>query len=110
MLFFLIFFFLSFFISTPAWTAPEVLRGEKYSASADVYSFGVIVWEMTTQRLPYEKWTPLQIAANALAENGQFLVVPEDADDALKNIMKRTMEVDARLRPSFKDLLQLLEE
>ena len=43
---------------TPCWTAPEVLRGEKYSESADVYSFGIIMWEVrrstttttTTQR------------------------------------------------------------
>lgn len=26
--------------------APEILRGEKYEESADVYSFGVILWEM----------------------------------------------------------------
>ncbi len=31
-------------VGTPAWTAPEVLRGEPYSSKTDVYSFGVIVW------------------------------------------------------------------
>ena len=31
-------------IGTPAWMAPEVLRGERYSFSADVYSFGVVLW------------------------------------------------------------------
>ena len=33
---------------TPAWTAPEVLRGEMYSEKADLYSFGIIMWEVTT--------------------------------------------------------------
>jgi serine/threonine protein kinase len=35
-------------IGTPHWMAPEILRGEKYEEPADVYSFGVILWEMLT--------------------------------------------------------------
>jgi serine/threonine protein kinase len=33
-------------VGTPAWMAPEVLRGEAYSKSADLYSYGVILWEV----------------------------------------------------------------
>ena len=33
--------------------APEILRGEKYEEAADVYSFGVILWEMLTGDIPY---------------------------------------------------------
>jgi serine/threonine protein kinase len=40
-------------IGTPHWMAPEILRGEKYSSAADVYSFGVILWEMMTLDIPY---------------------------------------------------------
>jgi serine/threonine protein kinase len=38
---------------TPCWTAPEVLRGEKYSEAADVFSFGIVMWEVLTRRQPY---------------------------------------------------------
>jgi len=34
--------------------APEILRGEKYTSSADVYSFGVILWEMLTSEIPFK--------------------------------------------------------
>jgi serine/threonine protein kinase len=37
---------------TPCWTAPEILRGEKYSESADVFSFGIIMWEVLSPRAP----------------------------------------------------------
>ena len=40
-------------IGTPHWMAPEILRGEKYTAAADIYSFGVILWEMLTSDIPY---------------------------------------------------------
>src|SRR3989344_4790644 len=38
---------------TPAWTAPEVIRGEHCFESADVYSFALIMWEMLTRKQPY---------------------------------------------------------
>lgn len=40
-------------IGTPHWMAPEILRGEKYEEAADVYSFGVILWEMLTGDIPF---------------------------------------------------------
>ena len=40
-------------VGTPQWMAPEVLRGEDYSFSADLYSFGVIIWEMVHRVQPF---------------------------------------------------------
>ena len=51
---------------TPLWMAPEMLAGQKYGApvgfmelisvrfKVDMWSFAVILWEMLTQRLPYD--------------------------------------------------------
>ena len=41
--------------------APEILRGEKYSSAADVYSFGVILWEMMTLDIPHKGRSIAQI-------------------------------------------------
>ncbi|GJQ11276.1 hypothetical protein GpartN1_g3067.t1 [Galdieria partita] len=48
---------------TPEWTAPEVLRSEQHNEKADVYSFGVIMWEMITRKVPFEGMTSMQIIA-----------------------------------------------
>lgn len=40
-------------IGTVAWTAPELLDGAKPSPASDVYSFGILAWEVMTQLLPY---------------------------------------------------------
>ena len=35
-------------MNSPAWSAPERLQGLRYGKSADVFSFGVILWELVT--------------------------------------------------------------
>jgi serine/threonine protein kinase len=37
----------------PAWTAPEVVKRERYTEQADVYSLGVVMWEVATRKLPF---------------------------------------------------------
>ena len=38
---------------SPAWTAPEVLRGKPYDEKADVYSYGIVLWEILANSPPY---------------------------------------------------------
>ena len=39
-------------LNSPAWSAPERLQGKRYGKSADVFSFGVILWELITLGRP----------------------------------------------------------
>ena len=41
------------FVGTVAWMAPEVIRHEPYSEKVDVWSYGVVIWELLTQQKPY---------------------------------------------------------
>lgn len=42
-------------LTHPFWCAPEVLQGGEGSRAADVYSFGIVLWEMLTWELPYKE-------------------------------------------------------
>lgn len=46
---------------TPSWAAPEVIRNQKYSYKADVFSFGICLWEMSTRSKPYADIPPYQV-------------------------------------------------
>lgn len=39
-------------VNNPTWVAPEILSGEEYSLASDVYSFGLVLWELWTWCAP----------------------------------------------------------
>jgi len=41
--------------SNPRWLAPEILGGLPYTVAADVYSFGIIMWELLTWEVPWSE-------------------------------------------------------
>ena len=47
--------------SNPRWLAPEILGGRGYTFSSDVYSFGIVMWELMTWRLPWHDCGPWQV-------------------------------------------------
>ena len=42
------------FVGSIQWMAPEVMSDEQYDLSADIYSFSIILWEIYSQKFPYE--------------------------------------------------------
>lgn len=44
------------------WMAPEVLASEKYTETADVYSFAVVCWELLSRACPYEGMSQIQVS------------------------------------------------
>ena len=44
------------------WAAPEVLLGQGYSHTCDVWSFGVVCWELSTARIPFDGMSLVLVA------------------------------------------------
>lgn len=42
-------------VDNPMWLAVEVMQGEAYSLKSDVYSYGMILWELVTCRQPFRE-------------------------------------------------------
>eukprot|EP00055_Hartaetosiga_balthica_P016027 m.98859 g.98859 ORF g.98859 m.98859 type:complete len:1251 (-) comp9023_c2_seq2:133-3885(-) len=91
-------------VGTLLWSAPEVHQGSDYSLSADVYSFGIVMWEVYTRELPFEHLrTPWEIRTAII--DGERPAIPKHISSDIKILMERCWAQNATERPSFNDIL-----
>ncbi|NP_001234768.2 CTR1-like protein kinase [Solanum lycopersicum] len=88
---------------TPEWMAPEVLRNEPSNEKCDIYSFGVILWELATLRLPWSGMNPMQVVG-AVGFQNKRLEIPKELDPIVARIIWECWQTDPNLRPSFAQL------
>lgn len=80
-------------VGTPAYMAPEQGTGQTdISGSADIYSLGVVVWEMLTAQQPYTAETPMQVVIKHMTEPVPSLRRDSEAlPEALEMVMQRVL-------------------
>jgi Protein tyrosine and serine/threonine kinase len=90
------------------WTAPELLQGDPYSTKADVFSVGVLLWELYTAQEPYPGLSGPEIVQRVI--NGERLLIPAVCPPRFRSVLESCWCADSTQRPSFSRLLQLLED
>eukprot|EP01121_Diplochlamys_sp_Union-15-3_P019168 TRINITY_DN715_c0_g2_i3.p1 TRINITY_DN715_c0_g2~~TRINITY_DN715_c0_g2_i3.p1 ORF type:complete len:313 (+),score=53.55 TRINITY_DN715_c0_g2_i3:65-1003(+) len=90
-------------IGTPSYMAPEVFNAKQdgyYNYKADVWSFGMVLYELITLKQPYEDENPVNIPV--LVVEGKRPTIPDDfleEYDPLIQIFKKCTELDPDIRP-----------
>ncbi|XP_020527918.1 dual specificity protein kinase splB isoform X2 [Amborella trichopoda] len=90
---------------TPEWMAPELIRNEPFTEKCDVFSLGVIMWELCTLRRPWEGVPPMQVIY-AVAHEGVRLEIPEGPLGKLIS----DCWAEPEERPSCEEILTRLNE
>ncbi|XP_009769082.1 putative serine/threonine-protein kinase SIS8 isoform X1 [Nicotiana tabacum] len=93
---------------TAEWMAPEVLRNEPSDEKCDVYSYGVVLWELCTLQQPWGGMNPMQVVG-AVGFQHRRLDIPDDMDPAIADIIRKCWQTDPKLRPSFAEIMAALK-
>ncbi|XP_065849516.1 probable serine/threonine-protein kinase SIS8 isoform X2 [Euphorbia lathyris] len=93
---------------TAEWMAPEVLRNEPSDEKCDVYSYGVILWELCTMQQPWGGMNPMQVVG-AVGFQQRRLDIPDGMDPAVSDIIRQCWQTDPRLRPTFAEIMAALK-
>jgi serine/threonine protein kinase/tetratricopeptide (TPR) repeat protein len=96
-------------IGTPAYMSPEQAKGERVDARSDLFSLGVIIYEMLVGKLPYEAETPMGTLIKRTQESA---VPPVKVDSSvpayLNNVCVRCLEIETDLR--YQSAAEVLED
>ncbi|XP_042471985.1 probable serine/threonine-protein kinase DDB_G0282963 [Zingiber officinale] len=94
---------------TPQWMAPEVLRNEPSDEKSDVYSYGVVLWELVTEKIPWYNLNSMQVIA-AVGFMDQRLDLPADLDQQWVSIIQSCWQREPKLRPTFQELIERFKD
>ena len=90
------------------WMAPEVIRHEEYGKSCDVYSFGILLYEMLTLTIPFSKMTTYQVIF-AVARDNIRPELPPGLPEDVRTLVCQCWHARDDTRPQFSDVARRIE-
>jgi serine/threonine protein kinase len=95
-----------------AWSSPEQLRERsitvmKVTTADDIYSFGVVLWEILTESIPFEGFSRKELGRKVALEHYKPQI-PPSVPESLSDLMKSCWNTDPVNRPDFALVAQSL--
>jgi LRR receptor-like serine/threonine-protein kinase FLS2 len=99
-------------VGTPLWMAPEVLAMKNYNSKLDVYSYGMVLWEIASQRLPWEEVEGANFISALLStiESGRRPEVEVGWPRSYCVVMEQCWQLAPQDRPDFVAVGCMLQE
>lgn len=90
------------------WTAPEAINYHRYTTASDVWSYGIVMWEVCSfGEKPYWDWSNHKVMQEVNA--GYRLPCPMEIPAQLHQLMLACWNADRHLRPTFAQLVSQLK-
>ncbi|XP_062306973.1 insulin receptor-like [Osmerus eperlanus] len=91
------------------WMAPESLKDGVFTAHSDCWSFGVVLWEISTlAEQPYQGLSNEQVLKFVM--DGGYLDRPENCEERMHSLMQMCWQYNPKMRPSFQDIIEMFKE
>src|SRR5579862_204097 len=85
-------------MGTPAYMSPEQARGEAVSRQADIWSFGVVLYELLTGASLFGRHTTVETLASVLGTQPDYSMLPSDTPALVRHLVRRCLEKDPKRR------------
>jgi Tol biopolymer transport system component len=85
-------------LGTAAYMSPEQAKGARADRRSDVFSFGVVLYEMLTRRQPFQGETAPEIMASVMVRDPDLSALPADTPERLKSVIVRCLEKQPKKR------------
>jgi len=82
---------------------------EAYGEKADIYSYGVVWWELLTRKKPFASLSPMRVISG-VAFDGLRLEVPEEAPSGVRKLVNQCFASRTSRRPTASEILQKLDQ
>ncbi|KAG9295829.1 hypothetical protein G9A89_009058 [Geosiphon pyriformis] len=86
------------------WTAPQKLKSIPYSKPMDVYSFGIVMWEIAAQALPFTDISSINEVALAILAGSRPSPIPSDTPADYRSLMESAWQEATTKRPTMQSL------
>ncbi|XP_071225915.1 mitogen-activated protein kinase kinase kinase 7-like isoform X2 [Salvelinus alpinus] len=91
-----------------AWMAPEVFEGINYSEKCDVFSWGIILWEVITRRKPFDEIGGPAFRIMWAVHNGTRPPLIKSLPKPIESLMTRCWSKDPSQRPSMEEIVKIM--
>ncbi|XP_072043460.1 uncharacterized protein [Amphiura filiformis] len=95
------------FAGTIPYMAPEIFVEECLSPKSDVYSYGIVLWQLLTREVPFQG-SLFQVILYQVGHNGQRPPIPADCPQFLADLLRWCWRKDYHKRPSMEEVLEVL--
>ncbi|CAM9152530.1 unnamed protein product [Ectocarpus sp. 12 AP-2014] len=93
---------------TLQWTAPEIFYGECASYASDMYSFGVVIWEVLSREIPWSGLAGNPAICFKVATLGERPAIPTGTPPDIEDILKLCWAQQPQNRPTFRHVKENL--
>ena len=94
---------------TIRWMAPEIYKGKPYTPKSDVFSYGIILWELFSLQVPFHE-IPRDFQVGDAIANGQRPSFAPDCLIGYRALAQSCWDPCPQSRPTFDEALLVLEE
>jgi serine/threonine protein kinase len=95
-------------VDNPVWTAPEIMMGQTYTERADVYAYGVMLWELL-ERKQYFSHVPFNSDLEIRVMAGERSPVTQDCMPEFEKLIRMCWDQTPSRRPDFPTIVKILE-